>query len=279
MTDELEKSNRGALAITVEIEQCKDDEARLTETLHQAEKFAAIGELVAGIAHELNNPLATIALRTQRLAAKFLDDTNVSESLAIIEQEADRMAALVRNLLDFSRKSADQLSSLDIHDVIDKSIALIDYRFRKSRIRIERNFSPTVPMFLGDAQKLTQVFLNLLSNSIDATSPGGKITINTYVNRGLDKTCRSEAALVEAPSRSIAVEFSDSGAGIPPDDLPKVMEPYFTTKPYGQETGLGLPICRRIIEEEHGGRFAVSSVLGEGTTFRIWIPINGDICY
>jgi PAS domain S-box-containing protein len=242
--------------------QAKSDELRaMSQQLWQAAKLATLGELAASIAHELNNPLATVSLRIESLLAQAPEDDPRRRALTIIEQEVERMSTLVANLLQFSRRSQPQISSIDVRDELDNTLALIQSHLRNHRITVVRQFAPNVPMLYADRQQLRQVFLNLLANASDAMPQGGTLTVRV-------------ATGVLAPAvPAIGIAFIDTGVGIAPEDMPKVMEPFFTTKPEGQGTGLGLPICRRIVHE-HRGTLELSSTVGQGTTICLTLPIT-----
>ncbi len=227
----------------------------VTQQLWQAAKLATMGELASSIAHELNNPLATVSLRIESLTAQTSQDDPRRRELKIIGQEVERMGNLVTNLLQFSHRSQKQVSTLNIREEIEKTIELIHYHLRQNNIQVVREFAPKIPEILADRQQLRQLFLNLFTNASDAMQKGGTLTIRV-------------AAQTE--ENKVLIEIADTGIGIPPEILPKVMEPFYTTKPEGKGTGLGLAICRRIVQE-HQGTLNVSSegIPGKGTKIRI----------
>jgi len=227
----------------------------VTQQLWQAAKLATMGELASSIAHELNNPLATVSLRIESLTAQTSQDDPRRRELDIIGQEVERMGNLVTNLLQFSRRSQKRVSTVDICEEIEKTIELIHYHLRKNDIQVIREFAPEVPGILADRQQLRQLFLNLFTNASDAMPKGGTLTIRV-------------AAQIE--EKKIFIEIADTGTGIPPEILPKVMEKFYTTKPEGKGTGLGLAICRRIAQE-HRGTLDITSegIPGKGTKVRI----------
>ncbi len=238
------------------VEQRTAELRATTQQLWQAAKLASVGELSAGIAHELNNPLATICLRIESALARTAADDPRRRALEVIQQEAKRMADLVSNLLQFSRRGADARSTVNIGEELTKSTELIDHHLRKRAVRIAQNFDPLAPLIAADRQKLRQVFLNLLTNAADAMPRGGELRLSV------------SPITLDNDRPGVAIEVSDTGHGIAPEHLPNVFEPFFTTKEEGKGTGLGLAICRRIVQE-HGGRLAIDSQPGRGTTVRI----------
>jgi signal transduction histidine kinase len=261
----------------------------VTQQLWQAAKLATMGELASSIAHELNNPLATVSLRIESLTAQTSRDDPRRRELEIIGQEVERMGNLVTNLLQFSRRSQKQISTVDVCEEIEKTIELVHYHLRKNNIRVVREFAPEVPVILADRQQLRQLFLNLFTNAGDAMPKGGALTIRVYTQGSGGRDQESEAVQTREPqslsgpeaappmpapdpkaSAFVVVEIADTGVGIPPEILPKVMEPFYTTKPSGKGTGLGLAICRRIAQE-HRGTLDISSegIPGKGTKARI----------
>lgn len=234
----------------------------MTQQLWQASKLATMGELAASIAHELNNPLATVGLRAETLLVQMPADSDPRKSLEIIAQEVDRMATLVDNLLQFSRRSHRQVTTLDPGEEIATSVEFVHYHLRSHNIEVVREFAEFLPTIQADRQQLRQVFLNLLTNAGDAMPRGGKLIV-----RG--------AASLLGESPAVAIDFADSGEGITAENLEKIWEPFFTTKPEGKGTGLGMAICRRIVEE-HGGTISIKSEgAGRGAMVRIVLPAIG----
>jgi len=232
----------------------------VTQQLWQAAKLATMGELASSIAHELNNPLATVSLRVESLIAQCAGDDPRRRELEIIGQEVERMGNLVTNLLQFSRRSQKQISTVDMREEIEKTLELIHYHLRKNNIQVIREFTPEVPGILADRQQLRQLFLNLFTNASDAMPKGGTLTIRVAA---------------QPEGKKIFIEIADTGTGIPPEILPKVMEPFYTTKPEGKGTGLGLAICQRIAQE-HRGTFDITSegIPGKGTKVRIALSLT-----
>ncbi len=254
---ELEERKRGEKAL-----RQKDEELRLiSQQLWQAAKLATMGELAASIAHELNNPLATVSLRVESLLAHVLAPDPKRRALEVIEQEVGRMGILVANLLQFSRRGQPQIAATDIREEIEHTLALVHYHLRNHRITAVREYASDVPLIPADHQQLRQVFLNLLTNASDAMPQGGTLTL------------RVTGGALDTDTPAVVIELADTGLGIAPEHLPKVMEPFFTTKAEGKGTGLGLAICRRIVQE-HYGTFTLSSEVGKGTTVRIALPLT-----
>jgi PAS domain S-box-containing protein len=237
--------------------------ASMTQQLWQASKLATMGELAASVAHELNNPLATISLHAEILNGELTADDAGRKSLLVIEQEVERMATLVSNLLLFSRRSHRQVSTVDLCEELTNSLDFIQYHLRSHNIDIVTDCASVLPTIQADRQQLRQVFLNLITNSSDAMPQGGTLTVRSRVGT----TAGGETAVV--------IEFSDTGIGVHTGDLPKLWEPFFTTKPEGKGTGLGLAICRRTVEE-HRGTIELETTHGKGTTVRITLPATDE---
>ena len=244
---------------TMELEAKNEDVRVITQQLWQVARMATIGELAASLAHELNNPLTTVSLRVESLAAQLSPDDPRQRSLQVIALEVERMSALVRSLLDFSRRRARRVSPVDLCREIEYALELAQYLLRKNRISVRRDYQPGLPLLHADCQEMQQLFLNLFTNAGDAMPQGGTLTVRIYTEH------------MEGDNY-IAVDTADTGVGIPPGDLPRVMDPFFTTKPEGKGTGLGLPICRRIVQE-HGGSITITSEAGTGTTVSLKLPV------
>jgi two-component system NtrC family sensor kinase len=231
-----------------------------------AEKMAALGQLAAGVMHEINNPLATIAACAESLGFKLADvektgiviPPDANEYLQIIDSEVSRCKEIVDGLLDFSRPKQVLKERVNLNEVIERTLTLLKHhvRFKKLSVTTELDAGlASVPQASGE--QLLQVFMALLLNAMDAMSGAGQITIRT--RRG---TSAEEGAIVEV---------IDTGQGIARSELSKIFEPFYTTKPPGRGTGLGLSICYSIVRE-HGGRIEVESEVGTGSTFRVLLP-------
>lgn len=244
------------------IEKADRDKDLLNEQLLQSGKMAAIGEIAAGIGHEINNPLAIIGEEAgwmKDLVKKegLKDSPNVREfedSINQIKFQGRRCRRITYNLLSFARKLEPKVESVNLNKVIDDVIRLVEREAKISDIAIVRNFDPHLPDIWTDASELRQVFLNLVNNAVDAIGRKGEITITTRLAEDL-----------------VCADVSDTGHGIAEEYLDKLFLPFFTTKPPGKGTGLGLAICYGVIEKL-GGKITVESRVGEGTTFSICLP-------
>jgi PAS domain S-box-containing protein len=250
--------------ITEDALQTKTEEiSAMTQQLWQTAKLATMGELAASIAHELNNPLAILSLRIESLLASYTPEQNEWRELKVMEQEADRMASLVMNLLQFSRSSERQISTLDIRDEINKTLELVHNYLVNRHIQVKTEFAQTVPLVQADRQQLRQLFLNLFTNAIDAMTQGGG-TLSISVKPASD-------------NRFVQILITDTGSGISPEHITKIMDPFFTTKPEGKGTGLGLSICRRIVDDHKGVIQVSSSGKNQGTQIDIRLPKANEI--
>ncbi len=227
------------------------------EQLLQSAKLAAVGQLVSGVAHEVNNPLMAISGNAEMLLKKT-EDEKLRKRLRTIYNETGRAIAIVRNLLSFARKRDLEKINVSIHEVIDSIVQLRSYDMSLEDIEVETVFAPDLPDVLADFQQMQQVVLNLMINAewaIKARGDGGKVTIRT-----------------ERADDMVKVIMEDDGTGIPENIQDRVFEPFFTTKDVGEGTGLGLSICYGIIND-HNGQISVESKEGKWTRFTILLPI------
>jgi two-component system, NtrC family, sensor kinase len=233
----------------------------LESQLSQAEKLSSIGLLAAGVAHEVNTPLAVISSYAQMLTKQINDDAKLGPLLDKITRQTFRASEIVNNLLNFSRTSATEFSAIDLNKIITETLALLEHQLKTSRIKVETSLYPELPMIHGNAGKLQQVFLNLFLNAKDAmAAKGGTLSIATL------------------NGDSVQVNIRDSGAGIEPENINKIYDPFFTTKNVPREgqsrgTGLGLSVTYGIIQE-HAGKIRVDSQPGQGTTFQLEFPMR-----
>ena len=233
---------------------------RMEEQLLQAERLASLGELSAGVAHEVNNPLGMILGYTQLLLRTEPKDTQNFSDLKIIEKHARNCKAIVEDLLNFARSSETQKGVLDVNSLLLEVISVVDHQFKLDNIAIETKFDTSVPTLYADGEKLKQVFMNLLMNAKQAIEVQGQIQIITDH---------------DASRNEVNVTVVDTGSGIPPEIQEKIFDPFFTTKPTGQGTGLGLSVSYGIIKD-HRGEIFVQSIPGKGSTFTITLPVTSD---
>jgi PAS domain S-box-containing protein len=234
---------------------------RLEEQLIQAEKLAAMGQMLAGVAHELNNPLTAILGASELLRDRVGIDENIQRQLDMTHRQARRAARIVQNLLEFSRPALPQKKPLDLNAVVDRTLQLHEHSLRRNAIEVDFSSTPGLPPTVGDANQLIQVFLNLVSNAeqaIHEIRPSGRIQIR----------------LGQSGSR-VFVTVQDDGVGIKTEDLPKIFDPFFTTKRPGGGTGLGLSICLSIVRE-HGGDIEAESLPAGGAAFTVFLPVAAD---
>ncbi|MBI9074096.1 MAG: HAMP domain-containing histidine kinase [Desulfatibacillum sp.] len=236
-----------------------DVEAR-EAVLIQSHKMRAVGTLTAGVAHELNNPINNIMITGHMFLEDYdsLDEADRKDMMQDVVNETNRAKAIIANLLDFARESGSQLAPLDVAALLTDTIALASNRLKRSRINIEFSKTEKLPRVHGDSQQLRQVFLNLILNAIDASKPGGKISVTV---------------LPADEPHYVAIKVIDYGTGIPKHILGSIFDPFFTTKPQGKGTGLGLSMSQGIVAK-HGGLIRVFSQEGQGSTFTITLPVT-----
>jgi len=232
---------------------------QLETQLSQAEKMSSIGLLAAGVAHEVNTPLAVISSYAQMLSKQLQGDEKKNSLLDKITRQTFRASEIVNNLLNFSRTSGTEFAEIDIHQVINDTLALLEHQFKTGKIKIEQEKSQHMPFIFGNAGKLQQVFLNLFLNAKDAMPRGGTLRISTK------------------NGDAVHVIVSDTGSGIAQEHIERIYDPFFTTKAAARNgerrgTGLGLSVTYGIIQE-HAGKIRVESQPGEGTTFYLEFPM------
>jgi two-component system, NtrC family, sensor kinase len=227
----------------------------LEEQLQQSDKLSSIGLLAAGVAHEVNTPLAGISSYSQMLMQQIPESDPRHQLLEKIHRQTSRASSIVNNLLNFSRVSDSRYTPVDLNRIIDDTIQLLEAQLRNTEIEVVRIYADDLPFAPGDAPKLQQVLMNLVLNARDAMPQGGRLEIST-----------------EADDDSVVISVRDTGLGIAPEHLSKIYDPFFTTKQIGKGTGLGLAVSYGIIRD-HGGLINVESKQGEGTRFRITLPL------
>jgi signal transduction histidine kinase/ActR/RegA family two-component response regulator len=240
-----------------------DDETRdIYHQLLQAEKMAALGQTISGVAHELNNPLATIHSWAERLTERETLDPAVRRGLDTILSESQRAARIVRNLLTFARKRQTTRAMVDVNQVVRETLALRAYEQHVSNITIIDALAAGLPQVFADGHQVQQVLLNLIINAEQAmlsANGRGILVVRTWH---------------DPTQQAVVLEINDDGPGIPDDLQPKIFDPFFTTKEVGQGTGLGLTVAYAIVQE-HAGRIRLESRLGRGASFFVELPVGG----
>ena len=240
-----------------------DDETRdIYHQLLQAEKMAALGQTISGVAHELNNPLATILSWAERLTKKDNLDASVRRGLDVILSESERSARIVRTLLTFARKRQTTRAMVDVNQVVRETLALRAYEQRVTNITVIDALASGLPPAFADGHQVQQVLLNLIINAEQAmlsASGRGVLVVRTWHDNERE---------------AVVLEINDDGPGIPEELQPKIFDPFFTTKEVGKGTGLGLTVAYAIIQE-HGGRIRLESRTGAGASFFVELPVAG----
>lgn len=258
------KDKDGAIVIIArDIREIK----RLELQLIRSKKLAAIGELAAGVAHEINNPLNVISGNAEILS-KESQDSDVKLATKIIMEQVKRAAAITNMLLQFSKRREPKTEAVDINKVIRDTLLLLEYQVRLQNIVITKHLNSTPLEVMGDSGQLQQVFLNIMVNAVQAMPSGGKLNIRSYVEK-VTEFGKRKTDIFKLGGKVVVIEFEDTGEGIPEEKLEKIFDPFFSTKEQG--IGLGLSICHGIIEA-HQGSIEAQSKLGKGTTFIIKLP-------
>ncbi len=240
-------------------DELKEINARLQTAqaqLIQSEKLASVGQLTAGIVHDVKNPLAVIKGLAEELGEEFGLDPTTKEQLGTIRESAGRASTIVTDLLKFARQSTPELERRDLRETIQASVRLTEYLARKSNVVVKMDMPSSAVMVSYDAQQIEQVLINLIGNAIQAMKNGGTVRINLSEVGG-----------------TVAIAVQDNGIGIPEKNLQRIFDPFFTTKPEGEGTGLGLSVSFGIVTR-HGGKIDVESKPGLGTTFTVLLPIE-----
>jgi PAS domain S-box-containing protein len=255
--------DRDAITHVITIGEDVTDSREVQGRIMQSEKLAAIGQLAAGIMHEINNPLATIGACVAAIQGQLEDGhatpAALGEYLDIIDREVERCSGIVDGLLDFSRPKGQTKAPLPVTGLVDETLFLLKHHQRFKRVTVERELVPGLPRVLGNKEQLIQALMALLLNAVDAMDQAGRLTV---------RAARGERG------DEVMLAIEDTGVGIPREDQAKIFEPFFTTKQPGRGTGLGLSICYGIVED-HRGRIEVDSAPGRGSTFRVYLPVAG----
>lgn len=236
----------------------------LTDKLVQADKLVLLGQLSAGVAHEIRNPLAAVNLNLQVLQRKIHEDAPEYIYVKTALQGVERISRIVEVTLNFSRPAVPDIQGINLNQLIPVVLDLVAAALKRKEITVDLKLDEHLPKVAVDAKQLQQVFINLITNAADAIKSKGSINIHTYTEKG-GRIGDGEL---------VVVAISDDGVGISPEDLTKIFNPFFTRKPDG--TGLGLPITQRILHQ-HSGVLDVESTVGKGTTFYVKLPVPRNI--
>lgn len=256
--DEIALLAREINGMAAALQQHMDEKRRIEEQICQSEKLASVGEMAAGLAHELNTPLNNIraiaSLARKDIEKGEADTASLSDDLTDIGEQTEKCSQIIAGLLGFARKQKSEFILHNINDVIEKTISLLRIKSDKKGVAIEFQRNEHLPHIKIDAHQIEQVCVNILLNALDAVEPGGKISVQP-----------------EFAGSAVSIRFSDTGQGISPENIGKIFDPFFTTKGVGKGTGLGLSLSYGIIKN-HGGTIKVESRQGAGTTFTVLLP-------
>ncbi|MBW2004176.1 MAG: two-component sensor histidine kinase, partial [Deltaproteobacteria bacterium] len=239
--------------------------AAAQDRLLQSEKQASVGRLAAGVAHQMNNPLTGVLAYTRMLLRRKDIGDEIRSDLQTIAESTEMLRKIVKGLLDFSRQTKLDEEPMDINRLIRTTISLMEHPALVRGVSIKFNPGDNLPMITLDRIQFQSVLLNMIINALDATEPGGNI--NIYTATGLSAS--------DTGHKGVEITIADTGCGIPPEDLDKLFDPFFTKKDPSQATGLGLSVSFGIVQR-HGGIIRVQSEVGKGTRFFIWLPIERE---
>ncbi|HID64440.1 MAG TPA: response regulator [Anaerolineae bacterium] len=251
-----EETKRWSKELERKVEERTRELQAAQEQLLQSEKLASIGQLAAGVAHEINNPMGVILGFAQGILKTLPEDDPLKKPLSTIEKESLRCKRIVQNLLDFARHSEPTPHPTDINELVDVSCELVEHQISLHNVKLVKGYDPALPPIMADPHQLQQVFINIMLNAYQAMPDGGTLHITT-------RTVGSELQVI----------FTDTGTGIPPESVQNIFDPFFTTKEVGEGTGLGLSVSYGIVKA-HGGDIEVDSQVGKGTTFIIKLPLD-----
>jgi two-component system NtrC family sensor kinase len=247
----------------------EETEARITalEQLRHTDRLATVGQLAAGVAHELGTPLNVASARAELIATTELPRAQVVQNARVIGEQCDRITAIVQQLLDFSRRRRATVGLADLRHVVTRTMDLLSTAADKARVRLQSAVIPTPVLVRIDPNQMLQALANIALNGIQAMSRGGRLHVSIGVHRA-----RPPAGTAAADDDYACITVEDNGTGIAADHLPRIFEPFFTTKGVGEGTGLGLAVADGIVAE-HGGWIAVDSAPGRGSRFSIFLPL------
>jgi two-component system, NtrC family, sensor kinase len=247
----------------------QQDRLSLERNLRQSDRLASVGQLAAGLAHEIGTPLNIIGGRAEFLLSRPRSSDEIRDNLQVVRSQIDRIAGIVRQLLEFSRRREPAFRSVELAPLLEKVTGLLAHKIGEKQARVECNIDKALPTIPADPDQLQQVFLNLFLNSLQALRLGGLIKIRA----SMVETRNESGALADGREPRLAIEFEDNGAGIPAEHMSQVFDPFFTTKDVGEGTGLGLSVSYGIVKD-HGGEIRVDSQVGRWTRFTILLPVQ-----
>ncbi|RJQ48879.1 MAG: HAMP domain-containing protein [Nitrospiraceae bacterium] len=257
-----DQRERWTQTLEAEIAKKTEEIQRTHVNLMQTEKLASLGRMAAGVAHEINNPLTGVVTFAHLLKKRFPSESEESQDLNIIIEQADRCSKIIKNLLTFARATPTEKGKVSINDVLNRTIFMVQNQEKFHHIKFNINLEEYPFVIVGDSSQFQQIFLNMFINAADAMNERGRISVATR------KTTENGKPYVE-------IEFTDEGCGIREEDMPKLFEPFFTTKPVGKGTGLGLSVSHGIVKHL-GGYIKVKSTVGKGTSFFVRLPLNEE---
>ena len=236
----------------------------MEEQLIQSSKLASLGELVGGIAHEINNPASIILMRAASLTREATEERcpdDILDDISVIQRQCEKVAQITSGLLAFSRQAPFSPKTVDANQTVQSAVGLVEHVMGNRGITCEMELDPDLPLAMLDTSRIEQVLLNLINSAMDAMPNGGTLSVVS-------------AAHTDKNTKMIKLTVTDTGEGIPRENLERVFDPFFTTKEVGKGTGLGLAISYGIVQD-HGGRLEVESQAGQGAAFTMLLPVEG----
>lgn len=256
MSQAEQRQKRRYRALAMELTLRMAEKRELEEQVRRADKLAALGELVSGVAHEIRNPLGILRTTAQVMEKEYAGDPNALEYVGVIKEEADRINRVIKDFLGFARPARMQFEELDVPAALDEVAGLVSRYAAEHKVNITIEAEPDLPAVMADAHSLKQAFINLIFNAVEAMGEGGDLGIRVWLNGAY-----------------LAITFADTGPGIRPEHRKKIFDPFFTTKETG--TGLGLAVVHRIMDA-HGGYIEVESEVGRGTEITLNLPLENS---